>query len=207
MTQAKLLDIAIREFGAKGLDGASTRGIAAAAGTAMSSITYHYGGKEGLYLAAADHIAAAMAQDMAPAVVAERDVGDDDPAAARAAIKRILDRFTVKMATYDSADWGLFIAREQLRPTAAFDRLYAGMMGQMLERLVTLTCTATGQRDRDGAVVTALALFGQVAAIRTCRGTALRLLRLEELTAAIIDAWRHRVAVNIDAALDAMIAE
>lgn len=54
MVQQRLLEIAIREFAAKGLDGASTRGIAAAAGTAMSSITYHYGGKEGLYLAAAD---------------------------------------------------------------------------------------------------------------------------------------------------------
>src|SRR3546814_10523816 len=47
-------------FGRKGLDGASTRGIAKAAGTAMSSITYHYGGKEGLYLAAADYIVSQM---------------------------------------------------------------------------------------------------------------------------------------------------
>ena len=61
MVQSRLLDIAISEFGAKGLEGASTRGIAAAAGTAMSSITYHYGGKEGLYLAAADRIAERMA--------------------------------------------------------------------------------------------------------------------------------------------------
>ena len=60
MLQSRLLDIAISEFGTKGREGASTRGIAAAAGTAMSSITYHYGGKEGLYLAAADRIAERM---------------------------------------------------------------------------------------------------------------------------------------------------
>ena len=55
MLQHRLLEIAIAEFAAQGLEGASTRGIATAAGTAMSSITYHYGGKEGLYLAAADY--------------------------------------------------------------------------------------------------------------------------------------------------------
>ena len=66
-----ILIFAVREFGSKGLDGASTRGIAEAAGTAMSSITYHFGGKEGLYLAAAEHIAAAdlvhrMCRDSSP---------------------------------------------------------------------------------------------------------------------------------------------
>src|SRR3546814_15646539 len=60
MIQNRLLETAVREFGRKGLDGASTRGIAKAAGTAMSSITYHYGGKEGLYLAAADYIVSQM---------------------------------------------------------------------------------------------------------------------------------------------------
>jgi len=60
MVQNRLLETAIREFGAKGRDGASTRDIATAAGTAMSSITYHFGGKDGLYLAAADHLAEGM---------------------------------------------------------------------------------------------------------------------------------------------------
>ena len=70
MVQHRLLDIAIAEFAAKGLEGASTRGISAAAETAMSSITYHYGGKEGLYLAAADYIAAQIGDHMGPHVAA-----------------------------------------------------------------------------------------------------------------------------------------
>ena len=41
------------------------RAIATAAGTTMSSITYHYGGKQGLYLAAARHIADQMGERMA----------------------------------------------------------------------------------------------------------------------------------------------
>src|SRR3546814_17899513 len=61
MIQNRLLETAVREFGRKGLAGASTRGIATAAGTALSSITYHYGGKEGLYLAAHPYHVSQMA--------------------------------------------------------------------------------------------------------------------------------------------------
>src|SRR3546814_19862395 len=52
----RLLNTAIDQFGRGGLEGASTRRIASAAGTTMSAITYHYGGKEGPYLAAARHL-------------------------------------------------------------------------------------------------------------------------------------------------------
>ena len=57
MIRERLLSVAIERFGESGFEGASTRDIAQAADTAMSSITYHFGGKEGLYLACADFIA------------------------------------------------------------------------------------------------------------------------------------------------------
>src|SRR5215472_19361062 len=66
----RLLDTAVDHFGRRGIDGASTRAIAAAAGTAMPSITYHYGSKQGLYLAAARHIADQIGKRMAPALAA-----------------------------------------------------------------------------------------------------------------------------------------
>ncbi len=44
MVSAMLLDTAIDQFGRLGFEGASTRDIARASGTAMSSITYHFGG-------------------------------------------------------------------------------------------------------------------------------------------------------------------
>jgi AcrR family transcriptional regulator len=71
----RLLDTAIDQFGRKGLEGASTRDIATAAGTTMSSITYHYGSKEGLYLAAARHIANQIGELMAPALAESRKLG------------------------------------------------------------------------------------------------------------------------------------
>src|SRR3974377_1045109 len=52
----RLLEAAIPIFGRYGFDGASTRMLARAAGVNLQAIPYHFGGKEGLYLAAADHI-------------------------------------------------------------------------------------------------------------------------------------------------------
>ena len=48
-----LLSAALDAFGRHGFDSASTRDIAKSAGMPMSQITYHFGGKDGLYLACA----------------------------------------------------------------------------------------------------------------------------------------------------------
>ncbi len=206
MAQARLLDIAVREFGAKGLDGASTRGIAAAAGTAMSSITYHYGGKDGLYLAAADHIAQLMADAMAPALAAEEGVSEDDRAGARAAVHRLMQHFIDKMSDADTEDWSLFILREQLAPSEAFERVWAGMMGQVLRRLADLICIATGAHGSAARVAT-VTLLGQALVVRSSRASVLRLCDIPALDSATLNHLKARIDANIDAILDRMIAE
>jgi TetR/AcrR family transcriptional regulator len=53
-TRAALLEAALEEFAAKGYAGARVRDIAARAGVGKDLITYHFGSKEGLYLAVQD---------------------------------------------------------------------------------------------------------------------------------------------------------
>lgn len=50
-TRAALLDSALEEFAAKGFAGARVRDIAARAGVSKDLIAYHFGSKDGLYLA------------------------------------------------------------------------------------------------------------------------------------------------------------
>lgn len=50
-TRAALLDAALEEFAAKGFAGARVRDIAQRAGVSKDLVAYHFGGKEGLYLA------------------------------------------------------------------------------------------------------------------------------------------------------------
>jgi TetR/AcrR family transcriptional regulator, regulator of cefoperazone and chloramphenicol sensitivity len=205
--QAKLLDIAVAEFGAKGLDGANTRSIAAAAGTAMSSITYHYRGKEGLYLAAADHIADQMAAAMADEVAAAQASLGSDRATARAAVQRLVARFADKMANPASDAWAMFIVREQTRPTEAFDRIYRQCMGPLMTLMAELICAATGIGDRRAATVAAITLQGQAVALRSSRASCLRLLDVADLSGEVLDLLKRRIAANTDAMLDRLAAE
>lgn len=206
MAHDRLLDMAIREFGLKGLEGASTRSIAAAAGTAMSAITYHFGGKEGLYLAAADHIAAQLGEDMGPALEQSATLAGGDAASARAVIHTIMGRFADKLMQPDSESKSLFIIREQMHPTEAFDRIYGGMMGQMLETLVRLVCIASGDHDEARARLLTVTLIGQVIVLRASRASCLRLLRADAVDVVLVDALKARVAANVDAILVSLIA-
>jgi AcrR family transcriptional regulator len=205
MVQQRLLDIAVDAFGRHGLEGASTRKIAAAAGTAMSSITYHYGGKEGLYLAAADYIAQQMGETMSPAFSLE--VPDGDQVAARETIHRVLGALLDKMLDQQVRSWSLFIVREQMHPTAAFARLFDGPMGQMLRRLVRFVCTAAGLDDSETARVATMTLFGQVLVVRSARASVLRVLEVEAIDPALAERIRARIRINTNAILDALTAE
>ena len=206
MTPDRLLDIAIREFGTKGLEGASTRGIAAAAGTAMSAITYHYGGKEGLYLAAADRIAALMAERIGSAIGPGLPADRDDPTGARTDVVDVLTRLADLMASPDTDAWSLFIVREQMHPTEAFERIYAGAMGRTLQALAELVQVATGAKARD-ACFAAMTLFGQPLALRGSRAMFLRLLERNVLEGDDLAAFKARLAANTHAILDRLTAE
>lgn len=206
MTQERLLDIAIAEFGQHGLEGASTRQIAAAAGTAMSSITYHYGGKEGLFLAAADHIAARLAEDMGPALAHHAGTQVNTPDAARAALHMIVERFIDKMADARTAPWSLFIVREQMQPTEAFDRIYNGLMGRMLETLARLVQVAGQISDDRHARLVVVTIIGQVIVMRSARAASLRFLGHSDLDPVFTADLKRQVAFNIDAVLDHLAA-
>lgn len=207
MVQQRLLEIAISEFAAKGLEGTSTRGIAAAAGTAMSSITYHYGSKEGLYHAAADYIAERICDHMSLALTADGTPPGTDAAGARAHIQAILARFVDTMTGQESATWSLFIMREQMEPTDAFERIYGGLMGRMLATLVDLVCVATGRREPGTAQIAVIALIGQVIVLRASRATCLKLLDRDDFDGPVTAALKHRIAANTDAILDRLTAE
>lgn len=205
MVQQRLLEIAIDAFGKRGLEGASTREIAAAAGTAMSSITYHYGGKEGLYLAAAEHIASGMAESMSPALMVE--VADGDTDAARRAVHGMLDALLDKMIGKQTENWSLFIVREQMNPTAAFARMFDGPMGQMTRRLARFVSIAAGVENSEAARITTLTLFGQVLVVRASRATVLRLLEVDSIDDKLTARIRARIRANTNAILDALTAE
>jgi hypothetical protein len=101
----------------------------------------------------------------------------------------------------------MFIMREQMAPTEAFERIYAGPMGHNSRALVELICVATGGHDRDAARLTAISIFGQVLILKAAKATCRKVLDREALTPQILSDYADRVAANVDAILDRMISE
>lgn len=181
MLQERLIETAIDQFGRFGFDGASTRDIAKASDTAMSSITYHFGGKEGLYLACADYIAEQAKRRNAVEFEALRDTAVPDRATAVERCLAILDGFAQTMLHPDSESWARFIVREQQAPTEAFERLYQGMMKNQLEgmgRLVAVARPDLPARERRALIVL---LFGQALILRAGRASVCKALGTDTL--------------------------
>ena len=204
-THSRLLDVAVDHFGKLGIDGASTRAIAKDADTPMSSITYHFGGKEGLYLATASHIAQRMGQLLGPAIakVAAACQPGCTRAQAREALHAIYGHAVAVLVSAETAPLARFIVREQANPTEAFNRIYDGLMGPMLGRLsFLLGVVAGGVLEESEARIHAITLMGQVLVFRVAREAALRAGGWKDIGPKELEVVQRILADHLDAILD-----
>ncbi len=204
-TDARLLDVAIEHFGRLGIDGASTRAIAKDATTPMSSITYHFGGKEGLYLATAERVAERMGEQLAPAIAeAERACQPGcTPTRARQALHSVYSHLAAVMVRAETAPLARFIIREQADPTAAFSRIYERLMSPMLTRMNQLLGSISGGKlDPSEARVHSISLFGQVLVFRVARETALRGAGWKSIGSSELEIIQKVLGEHLDGALD-----
>ncbi|KPL69281.1 hypothetical protein SZ64_14910 [Erythrobacter sp. SG61-1L] len=181
MLQDRLLNTAIDRFGRLGFDGASTRDIARASDTAMSSITYHFGGKEGLYLACADHIACQIRSRQTATLALADDAEKLSPNEALERILQAMDSVAMMMLHDDSAAWSRFVVREQLEPTEAFERLYRGVMQDLLNGFEALLRRIRPKLERKQLRALGLMIFGQALVMRAARATVCKALEVGEL--------------------------
>lgn len=199
----RLLRSAIVEFGTKGPHGTSTRDLARRAGTAMSAITYHYGGKADMYHAAAAHLANELGEELAPLV---RDrVFPSNPADARRLVRELLLRL-VDLMSDAVPGRALFIRREQLEPSFAFDVMYDGFMGPVLRTLVDLIQVVTG-RDEHGCRIAALTMLGQIQSVGLLRFALPHARGRCGLDAGDVAAYGRRIIANVDAILDDLTSD
>jgi len=197
MTSQTLIETAIEQFGRHGFEGASTREIARASGTAMSSITYHFGGKQGLYLAAADHIAASVRQIQGPALEAARQVAENGTRdQAIEALLALLDGFALMMISPQTEAWALFITREQQNPTEAFDRLYTGVMQGVVDTFVAAAARIRTDLPDSEVRAMGILLFGQCLVLRVCRAAVTRILAVEAIDEPTARLLRARLRAN-----------
>jgi TetR/AcrR family transcriptional regulator, regulator of cefoperazone and chloramphenicol sensitivity len=202
-TRERLIEAAIRIFGELGFQGASTRMLADAAGANLAAIPYHFGGKEGLYRAAAEFIVERCGHDILPtlekinAALEGKKLSRSD---AIALLHQLLERFSAIVIGSELSDtFASFVLREQLHPGAAFEILYEGMMRPLMESCATLLAIACGRSGDDTrTVIRAQTLLGQILVFRTSRASMLRQLGWREFSEEQLKLIQSIVAENVD---------
>lgn len=178
-SRQRIIETALAVFGRHGYEGASTRQLALTAGVNLAALRYYFGGKEGLYLAVAEHVITAIARHQTPAVFrAEAAMADPDlpPQAALEALLDVLDSITAMLISDGpAAQWAQFIMREQMHPTAAFDIIYNGFQVRLHGLVTALVARVTGKNaDDPDTLISATTLIGQILVFRAARATVQR---------------------------------
>lgn len=198
----QLVSAAVECFGRDGFEGASTRAIAAAAGKPMSAITYHFGGKRGLYLAAARHITEELQARLGPSLLHAQEALPQvhDLAGLHAALDGLLEAGVAIATDYRLDAAARFIVREQAEPTEAFAIIYEGVMEPMLLRLVALLrAVAPSDVTEPQLRLRATMLVGQILTVRFCRASVLRLMGWQDLGEAERAQIRETARANLRA--------
>jgi TetR/AcrR family transcriptional regulator, regulator of cefoperazone and chloramphenicol sensitivity len=201
-TRQRLVTAAIDVFGRHGFEGASTRMLSAAAAVNQAAIPYHFGGKEGLYVACAEHIAArfrSMAEPVLGALEARiAETAGMTEEEARARLAELLETVAGVLVREESAPWARFVIREQMEPTEAFERLYGGIMKPMLAAASVLVGRILGEAQASRRVrVRTMGLIGQLVALRAARAAVLRHLGWEGVGAAEFEEIRAMIRENV----------
>ncbi|MEE4350369.1 MAG: CerR family C-terminal domain-containing protein [Pacificimonas sp.] len=177
----RLIQIAIEKFGQRGFEGVGTREIAAEAGTAMSSITYHFGGKDGLYEAAADHILSVLQSSLQANLQNPPGEGADREVRLMFVV-RILRAAGQMMLREETGRFALFISREQQSPSSSFRKRMAKSIHPIISGLVgQIAHLRTGLSPQDMRA-TGLYLFGMAVTLRHSRATLLAVMETDAIT-------------------------
>jgi AcrR family transcriptional regulator len=204
-TRAKLIDAGLDAFGLVGFQGASTREIAKTAKANLAAILYHFGGKEGLHLAVAEHIAEQIGKRVGPvlAMLASPEV-TASPKAARAALHTIVETLAdVMLGAAEAQRWARFIVREQMQPTAAFDVIYR-FLGNAVNNAGRLVGVILGKPADDETLrVRVFTIMGQVLIFRVAQTLVLRKMEWKAIGDAERALIKRIVLKQVDDILDA----
>jgi TetR/AcrR family transcriptional regulator, regulator of cefoperazone and chloramphenicol sensitivity len=152
-TSALLIESGIVLFGARGYDGVTTRELAHGARTNISSIKYHFGGKEELYRAVLQEIIHEIKELVGPLLLALRN-GVAEANGNQDVLTRLARQFAegwCRAALGDPRTQKRIppIVRELIQPSRHFKVIYNGFFRVLYEVLGELLAAAHGQTAVD----------------------------------------------------------
>jgi AcrR family transcriptional regulator len=211
-TRKRIVVTALKLFGERGFDGASTREIASAAGVNAPALQYYFDSKEGLYLACVEHIVEQVWQEMSDVVqAAERLLKDH---ASDAELIEAFCAIQARMADFmftssGASDWRLFMARQQagMEPAAGFEILYERVNKRMSAVTAGIVGRLIGRSPRDSeTVIRTVALNGQMVVFQIMRRTVLTALNWDSMNATRLAQLKRIVREHTTTLLESMSA-
>lgn len=175
-TRERILNVAVKLFGAQGFDSVSTRDIAEAASVPPASLRYYFENKQGLYIACLEHIQVSSLQTIEPALqAAERLLQDPDADA-----DRLIDAFCDVQAAHidhsigrpDADTTALFMLRHDLPGDAGTSNIKGDgtIAYRMMACFVQMMTVISGNTfDPQTALLVAGLINGQLTAIQLRR--------------------------------------
>lgn len=202
-TRSAIITAAMRGFAENGFAATGIREIAAAAGTNVASISYHFGGKEGLRAACAERVVELMAGAVAPA--GAETALPDDAAEARAMLERVVRGMARFLLVEPQArQVAGFVLREMAENSETIDRIYEGLFERVHRWVCAVWSVATGRpAESDGVRLTVFSLVGQIVYFHVARPVVLRRMGWPEIGPAEAEAVADAVAANLAARIAA----
>jgi len=202
-TRQRLLEVAVQVFAAHGFDGARTRDIAEAAKTNLVSIAYYFGNKQGLYDAAARHVAGGWARHVKPLIQQARTSmarpGITHPELVEILCTMLGGFLRVLLGDPLPDYYGKFVNQAASGPPRVFrllDRRFAPLRDTLAEAIARLTGESTSS---PATQVRALSLIGSCVTFRRDRPTVLRTLKWKQIGAKELKAIEQGVQANVRA--------
>jgi len=211
-TRARIVAAALKLFGERGFEGASTRDIATSAGVNAPALQYYFDNKEGVYVACVEHIVSRVWDYMSEVVSrAERAVtegaDDEELIAAFCAIQGRLADFL--FTTQDAENWRLFMARQQsgAGPVAGFQLIYQ----RVSTRISSVTSAIVGRvlgraADDEETLVRTMTLSGQLMVFQVARRSVLTKLNWDGIDGRRLELLKRVVLEQSAALLRSMAA-
>lgn len=205
-TRLRIINAALDVFGTLGFEEASTRGIADRAGVNLAALHYYFAGKDGLYRACADHIAA-YGEKLTGPFVARLETTLANPRLTHRQLRTLLRELLVGFADLlvsprDPPTWVAFVLREQMNPSAAYAVLHQRVSGRLIGTVAALAGRLIDRpADDQETILRTLAIFGPLVLFRRARGVALLALGWPDFAG---DRLAHIKTVLWDQALGAL---
>lgn len=167
VSRERLKAAAARLFASRGYNGVTVRELAKAADVNVAAVSYHFGGKKGLYLAALENLMEEMRPIGGP-VIARVDAAFDGRAPDRAElpghIRFVVRHFLTTMLSGDLPPWVVqTVLREFQEPSADYRPMFDERVLPLHRAVRRLTAAALDLPfEADEAILVAHSVMGQI---------------------------------------------